>query len=141
MKMSKLSRLRVRCALISSAIVAGSAVSAVPVSAMTQEEMAKLLIGAIIKVITRIARLVGIFLIVYGVISFITALRNEDVENKHRASIMVVVGIALVLIDPLLKLLNLDGLLSGAGGSSGSSGGAGGAADPAPVDVSDAIYV
>ena len=94
-------------------LAVGSALSVIPVFTVTSfadgdvDARVINLVEAIMDVMTNIARWVGVLLLVFGIYMFVSGMRNEDIENKHRASILLLVGITLILIRYLLNSLDI----------------------------------
>lgn len=111
MKNKKFSRIKSRIAILASACAVGGAVVAMPAYAMTSGEAAREIIRAVIKTVARIARLAGILILVYGAISFLFAMRSEDVDTKHRAFVMIAAGLGLTLVEMFLEGIKLENLI------------------------------
>jgi len=68
--------------------------------------------GAVVKtiigVLKQVVRWIGVVILAWGVISFIMGMRDEDVEKKHRATTLAIVGVAMVLVsflvDPIVDM-------------------------------------
>ena len=79
------------------------------------------LVGRIINVLIKIVRWAGVVILAWGIISFVMGMRDEDVEKKHKATTLSLVGIAMVLIgfllEPILSALGMNITISTTGNS------------------------
>ena len=128
-------RIRTRLTVLASTL-SFCEIFAVPVHAAdsTSDAFVNDVIAAILQIITSIVRWAGVLMVVYGVYMFVSGLRNEDIESKHRAITFIVVGIAMVFADVLLARIDILGIKSGSGGG-GGGGKTPGIGGPIPVIV------
>ena len=73
---------------------------------------ASTIVGSIISVLIRVVRWAGVVIVAWGIISFVMGMRDEDVEKKHKATTLAIVGIAMVLIgwlvEPVMNALGMN---------------------------------
>lgn len=68
-------------------------------------EGADALIGNLLGFVTSMARYIGIILLVWGIIQFIMAFRNEDADSKSRSIMVCVMAIVLISVKSIAQAI------------------------------------
>ena len=63
------------------------------------------LVGTLLGFITQMARYIGMILLVWGIVQFIMAFRNEDADSKSRSIMVCVMAIVLISIKKIAQTI------------------------------------
>ena len=68
-------------------------------------EGADALVGTLLGFITKMARYIGMILLVWGIVQFIMAFRNEDADSKSRSIMVCVMAIVLISVKTIAQAI------------------------------------